>query len=185
MESRFNFTNESVRKATCPADKKRIRYMDTKVQGLGLRVMASGSKTYIFYRFLPGDNENPLTVCEIRIGSPDNMTAEQARVCAKQFNNMIDYEKRDPSRQPQVELTYSVLFERYIEDYARLRTKTWESAAYNHKIYFKRWHDVPVGNIKRKDVQSWVNDLAENHGKGTANRHYNTLQAVLNLGPKT
>jgi hypothetical protein len=158
--------------------------MDTKTLGLGLRVTAAGVKTFTFYRFLPRDNENPLSVCEIRIGKADVITVEQARALAKSFNTVVDFEKRDPSRRPEEKLTYSILFDRYIKEYAQLRTKTWQDAVYNHNLYFKRWHDAAISNIKRTDVQHWVNDLAHNHGKHTANRHYNTLRAVLSWGLK-
>ena len=184
MDSKFNFTAEGVRKAACPAGKTRIRYMDTKVAGLGLRIMASGSKMFIFYRFLPKDNENPFKVCEIRIGRADALSIEQARAQAKALNNRVEFEKKDPSRKRAGELTYNLLFDSYIKEYAQLRTKTWKAAAYNHKVYFKRWQDVAVNAIKRADVQAWVNELALNHGKHTANRHFNTFRAVLSWGLK-
>jgi len=108
------------------------------------------------------------------------MTLEQARIKANEFNVIVG-QLKDPSK-PSTELTYGMLFQRYLDDYAKLQTSTWESAIYNHEKYFQRWHNKPINQIKRLTVQAWVNDLAKEHGVHTANRNYNTMRAVFSWG---
>ena len=88
MNSKFNFTLEELRKASCPAEQKQIRFQDTKVRGLALRVTPSGAKTYIYYRRLPNDNENAGKICELMIGKFDDMKLEQARRKADGFTSL-------------------------------------------------------------------------------------------------
>lgn len=179
METKFNFTIEKIAKLTCPADKKQTRYMDTKVDGLGLRVTPAGSKMFIYYRYLPKDNESPFKVCELRLGKTDGMTIEQARSKAKELNAVVENKKKDPSRKDEDKLTYGMLFDRYLNEYAKTRTATWQSAIYNHERYFKRWHNCPLSQITRQKVQNWVNDTGDEFGKYAANRTYNTMRAVF------
>lgn len=51
-----NFTVNSVAKATCPDGKQQDISWDAKAPGLGVRVTASGAKSYIFEAWLRGDS---------------------------------------------------------------------------------------------------------------------------------
>ncbi len=182
MIDKFNFTLEKLRHLQCPASaKKQFRVSDTRVRGLLLRITPNGSKQYIYRRRLPQDNESANKVVEITLGKFDDMSIEQARQSAENLNSTIG-QKKDPSLKAKPELTYDKLFERYIEDYARLHTVTWEETVKNHKRYFAKWDKKTFSMIKREHVQSWLNDLGNTKGKPTANRQFNTFRAVLTWG---
>jgi len=178
VDARLNFTIKELKALPCP--ETRTRYQDTQVRGLVIRLQPSGSKTFYYYRRLQKDNESPNKVVDIFLGDISDITIEQARTRATEFNAVVGHLK-DPSK-PSTELTYGKLFQQYLDSYAKLQTSTWESAIYNHGKYFQRWHNKPIEQIKRVAVQAWVNDLAKEHGVHTANRNYNTMRAVFSWG---
>jgi integrase len=178
----FNFTLERLAQIKCPADKPRIRCLDSKVRNLSFRVNRGGSKIYAWYRRLPDDNESPRKQCEITIGTFEDVSLEEARKRAEEFNVMVG-DKKDPSlKPPEVGITYGALFNRYLEEYAKTRTTTWQNAVYNHDRYFQRWHNRMVTDMDRQSVQRWVNDVGDEYGRHTANRTFNTLRAVFSWG---
>lgn len=179
MEREFRFTLADIDKKKCPEGKKQVRFQDTEVGGLALRVTPSGSKTFIYYRRLPNNNEAPGDLCEITLGKYPGMKIEQARKHATAYNHVIDNERKDPRKKLNEELTYGSLFQRYIKEYAELHTNTWKDVVANNKRYFEKWQARPVSRIKRADIQDWVNNLSNEHGKHTANRNYDTMRAVF------
>jgi len=182
MKTRLNFTIDELTKLKCPeGTKKHLRFKDTRVQGLALRVTPAGAKAYIYYRRMPDNNESARKICEIMIGKFEDVKLDQARHKATEFNFIVGKGK-DPSLKPEAPLTYGILFQKYIDEYARLHTATWQHAVYNHKRYFVQWHNKPLASIKREHVQHWLNVLAAETGKHTANRNFNTLRAVITWG---
>lgn len=182
MDDKFNFTQEKLKNFRCsPAAKKQVRVSDTRVRGLQLRITPNGSKQYIYRRRLPLDNESGSKLVELTIGKFDDISIEQARHRAEHFNSMVG-EKKDPSRKPKGELTYGLLFEQYLEQYAKLHTVTWEETIKNHKRYFSKWEKQFISKIRRDQVQSWLNNLGTTNGKHTANRQFNTFRAVITWG---
>lgn len=178
MEKSFNFRLSRLEALTCPADQSHIRVMDTKVQGLILRVRRTGTKTYSFYRRLPDNNESPRKLVEITIGKFGDVTLEQARLKATNLNHIIGQGK-DPTLKGPTPPTYGEVFARYIQDYASLHTVTWKEAEKNFQRYFQQFDKMPISSITREAVQSWLNNLAKSSGKHTANRNFNTFRAVI------
>jgi len=181
METTFNFRIDTLSRLTCPTGKRHVRVMDSKVQGLALRVRETGAKTYLYYRRLPDNNESPRKVCEITIGKFEDVKLEQARIKATELNHIVG-EGKDPSLKRRSALTYGALFNRYIEEYASLHTTTWEETKKNHKRYFMQWDQRSLPGITREHVQNWLNVLATTKGKHTANRNFNTFRAVIAWG---
>ena len=79
-------------------------------------------------------------------------------------------------------ITFGALFQFYVEKYARTRTKSWQELEKNYARYFQVWTDIPCHSIRRRDVQSWVDHLADAHGMHTANRSHDTFRLVFNWG---
>jgi integrase len=178
---KFNFTLERLAGLTCPPDRKQIRYYDLKVGGLAFRVTPSGSRQYVYYRKLPKENESPRKICEITLGKFGDVKLEQARKKAEELNSLVGKGK-DPTIERKESLhTLDSLFDAYIEGYAKIHTKTWQSAIYNYKRYCQRWHGRSVKSIKRQDVQLWLHDVGDEFGRYAANRTYNMLRAVFAL----
>jgi len=154
------------------------RAMDSKVQGLGIRVRPSGAKTFVYYRRLPDNNESPRKIVEFTVGKYGDVSLEQARMKATELNHLIGLGK-DPSLTEPLPPTYGDIFKRYIEEYASLHTVTWKEIEKNHGRYFQQFDKRPVTKITREQIQSWVNNLARTNGKSTSTRNYNTMRAVF------
>lgn len=180
IATKFSFRMDVLERLECPASsQKQIRFRDLKVQGLALRITPNGSKTYVYYRRLPSDNESPGKICEINIGKFEDLKLEKARSIANEYNHLVG-KGQDPSLKSEYDvLTYDTLFERYIEEYAKLHTITWQEAVKNHKRYFGQWASRKLDSIRRDQIQSWLNSLATTNGKHTANRNFNTFRAVF------
>jgi integrase len=135
----------------------------------------------LFYRRLPDNNESPRKICEITLGRFEDLQLEQARKKATELNYLVGLGK-DPSLARQRNMTYGQLFSRYIEEYAKLHTATWQETVKNHKRYFTQWEKRTPQAITREHVQTWVNLIGTTKGKFTANRQYNTFRAVIGWG---
>lgn len=181
METTFNFRQDKLLALECPPGKQKIRFFDTRVAGLALRVRTSGSKSYAYYKRLPDRNESPRKLIEIQIGRIGDISLEQARRKATEFNYLVG-EGKDPSLKEVPPIVYGELFAKYIEEYAKLHTVTWQESIKNHKRYFALWDKKPLNNIRRDQVQSWLNNVAASNGKHTANRIFNSFRAVLTWG---
>lgn len=166
---------------SCPPEKKALRVYDTRVQGLALRVRPTGTKTYLYYRRLPDKSESPRKICEITLGNFQDITLEQARLKATELNLIIGLGK-DPTKEAAEQITYGKLFERWINDYAKIHTVTWAEVEKNHRRHFGMWDKRIVTTIKREHVQTWFNNLGNTKGKDAANRNYNTFRAVFSWG---
>lgn len=180
---RVNFTLKYLEALKFPKGQKQYRVYDSKVLGLGLRITPNGTKTYIFYRRLPDTNDSPRKMVEIRIGKFEDLSLDQARNKASEYNYIVG-EDRDPTAGKQGELTYDQLFSRYINDYAKEHTATWEESIQNHRRYFDRWLNKPIRRIKRTDVQDWLYEVAgeDRSKKHSANRALDQMKAVINFG---
>ncbi|CAN5319945.1 tyrosine-type recombinase/integrase [soil metagenome] len=185
MDKKANFTIRLLEGLECPPEQRQARIQDTKVRGLCLRATPSGVKTFVYYRRLPDNNENPRKLVEITIGKLGDLSIEQARAKAGAYNQIIG-QGQDPSANQRGELNYEQLFNKYIEDYAKHETRTWEEAIATHRRYFTRWNKKPLSKIKRVDVQAWLYDVAGEGRlkKGTANRAYDQMKAVINYGKR-
>lgn len=81
-------------------------------------------------------------------------------------------------------MTFGQLAELYIEKYAKHHTKRWQDTQDNFNRHFHRWTNREIETIRRREVQDWVDDLAENSGVYLANRCHDTMRAVINWGIK-
>lgn len=168
----------------CPEGVKRLRVHDSKVVGLSFRVTSAGTKTYIYYRRLPDDNDSPRAMVELQISKFEDISLENARKKAAEFNYLVG-EGKDPSAGPrQKEFTYDDIFRCYIDDYAKIHTATWEEAVQNHRRYFHSLKNKLVRKIKRIEVQKWLHEVAgeDCSKKHSANKALDQMKAVINFG---
>lgn len=106
--SKVNFTLKYLDALTCPDNLQRIRIQDSKVAGLYFRVTVAGAKNFSYYRRLPDTNDSPRKLVEITIGKFEDVSIEQARLKATEFNHIVGL-GRDPTAGISRELTYDEL----------------------------------------------------------------------------
>ena len=84
-ETHISFSKERLAALPTPEAGKRVTYHDTKIQGLQLRVSATGIKTFSVYRRMKGGQPERVT-----LGRFPAMTVEQARKQATAINAEIE-----------------------------------------------------------------------------------------------
>lgn len=95
--AKVNLTAGRVSSLTCPLGESEVYLWDSAQPGLGLRVRASGGRSYIFQRRLERQN------IKITIGSPDNWGIDQVREEAGRLSRLID-KGIDPREQAREEV---------------------------------------------------------------------------------
>jgi integrase len=84
VSSRFHFTPERLRQATCPASKQQQLYWDDSPRCLGIRITANGAKTFIFEYRLKDKN------ARYSIGRADSWDLKGARQEASRLQQLVD-----------------------------------------------------------------------------------------------
>lgn len=92
--TRFKFSLATIKQATCPPGKRQVLFWDSEVKNLGLRITASGAKTYVFEFSLHGRSGR------LSIGSSDAWTPAAARAEAIELQRLVN-KKIDPREQRQ------------------------------------------------------------------------------------
>jgi integrase len=176
----FSFTKSSIT-ALPPADPgTRDMYYDERIPHLAVRVTATGTKTFLVYKWSEG------TPIKRVIGKFPHVTVEQARLAAAEISVSLNW-GTDPlalRRARREEITLGQLFERYFELYAQSRLATAQEMRSNFTRRFGEWLSRRVSSIKRTDVQSKINALAEGGHLHRANRAHDDLRAVFSWGIK-
>lgn len=80
-----NFTGPYVERQTCPSGKKQHIYWDGKQPGLGLRVTAGGSKSYIFEATLKRPQGEKGETLRITIGDTKTYQVDEAQAIAADY----------------------------------------------------------------------------------------------------
>ncbi|WP_341750934.1 tyrosine-type recombinase/integrase [Candidatus Tisiphia endosymbiont of Sialis lutaria] len=199
----LNFTKEIIEKIIPPkAEKddkgKIIRpkivqhvYTDIKEKGLVLNVSYLGTKSFFLSKKING------TAYKIRLGSfpnklhplPDDISIVEVRTKAAELKNQLakginlTLPKTQELQQEKPELTFKVLFGKYINDYAIHNTKSWEIdiAEMNNKA--DHLYPKNISSITRDDIQEIFNNITIT-GKPGANRFLDRLNTVFNKAIK-
>lgn len=87
--------------------------------------------------------------------------------------------KLTPPR-PQV-ITFGELFSLYYEKHVLVHLKNSNNAHYFFNVHGPRWKDVPVDQIRRQDVQVWIDDYGTK-SRSAAVRAVNMMSAIINWG---
>jgi len=177
-KNKFLFTRTLIEKLE-PGN-KRTRYYDTKVYGLMLEVMPTGSKIYRLRRTVHYKNE------VATIGNSRDITLDQARekaikLSAQLINGGSFVGARQAIRE---EMTLEELGSLYFDQYAKDRCVTYEEM----KKCFKRWYHMhfqtKVSKITVHMLQLHINKLAAEKHYYRANRALDQIKAIFNWGIK-
>lgn len=83
--------------------------------------------------------------------------------------------------QPADSITFGELYHHYFERHVKVRLKNWQNAHYFFKVHGARWSSIKVHEIKRLDVQAWVDELGKK-SPSSATRALNMVKAIINWG---
>lgn len=133
MAIKLNFTKADIEALPIPARGKRDTYLDTKANGLQLRISHTGVKTFSVYRRIKcGDAER------VTIGRFPDMSIDQARRKTMEISLAISegHNPAEVKRGTKAEMLFSDLFADYIDRHSKQHKKTWmeDQEKYNNHI---------------------------------------------------
>jgi integrase len=176
---RIKFTDRSIQ-AIDPSSGGQVEYFDVegRLPGFGLRVAASGRKSWILlYRF--GGHPRRLT-----LGRYPVLGLADARGRAKEALAAV-VGGEDPAgtkREARTAITFSDLTEEYIEHHAKPKKRSWrDDERMLQKHVPREWRHTKAADIKRRDVRALLDSLV-GRAPILANRVLALLRKVYNFG---
>jgi integrase len=172
MVNKLNFTKAALDTLPLPASGQRNTYHDSKAQGLQIRVASSGIKTFSVFRRIKGGQPERIT-----LGRYPALTIEQARRKTADVNALIENGSNpaDLKRTHRSELTFSQLFQEYLERHAKPNKRTWKE----DDAQFRQYLSKPFSNKKLSHIRR--SDIATIHSNITRAGHATTANRVLAL----
>jgi len=173
MSEIFNFIDKKLISIK-PPKKGQVMYRDKKEQGLILRVSYAGSKTFSLYKRI---NDKPRM---IKIGKFPKTSIAEARIAARDLKSKIEKgEFLDLEKSNSEELTFIQLFNKYIDDYAKINTKSWKFIIQMVDKKANHLYDKKISSINKNDILG-IFQIESSNGKYPANRIVQALKAVFN-----
>ena len=179
MAIKFNFTKAAINALPLPKPGKRSDYQDIKTTGLQLRVTSNGTKTLSVLRRIKGILER------ITLGRYPDLTIEQARRKAATINSDIanDVNPGEVKRGRKAELTFSNLFEEYLERHSKPSKRTWDEDLSKFNTYLAK----PLGRkrlstINRANIAAIHSDITKQGYATTANRVKALISSIFGWG---
>ena len=172
---KFNLTKKAIDVLASPSNGQRAYFYDTKVRGLAVAVSPMGKKTFILYRKVAGKPER------ITIGPCCDLSIEQARGKAEEMNAAIA-DGKNPAQQKRAvrdEMTLSELFQRYMDDYAKVHKRTWRTDESTFKLHLHGWQFRKISSITLPDVVRLHAHIGRTRGHYAANRLVELLSTIF------
>ena len=174
-----NLTNRYVASVKPPSHKRYARIWDDKIKGFGLRVTASGVKSFIYESRLPGSKKPK----QVLIGRAEEVSAERARKRAAQLAQEFrsgEFERQLRSSQQSVTMREAAT--RYIEIGLREKSLEHVKNVRRHLISeFSLLHgDTYVHDLNRAQVMQFINDVKARVSTKASLPRFRSLTAFLN-----
>ena len=176
MVIRFSFTKKKLTDIEVPSNSRKYVY-DLKVNGLGLTITKTGSKSFFVYRKIHG------TPKRITLGKFPDMTIEQARKTAVSLISQIAGGK-DPAEEKRGKKAYRItlqeVFDDYLDTHINLKPGTILDYKYAINQTFSDWLNKPLANITEDMVLARHKKRGES-SKARANNSMRVLRALFNF----
>jgi len=174
--TRFSFTKTRLEKLLLP-DSGRETYHDTLVPGLILRVSASGSKAFAWYRKVKG---RPM---RLTIGSFPATTVEQARRRCQRWAGEVA-EGGDPQGQRAADRAEPTLADLWTYwTVAKGQKRSLRGDQYQYDRFLKRWAARKLSAIGKAHVQALHAKIGQDNGIYAANRLLSLLASLYAKAP--
>ena len=173
----MNLTKASVRTAVVPL-KDQVFFRDDEITGFALRVLYTGTKTFVWEGRIKGRNRR------ISIGQYPDMSVAAARDEAAKIRGIVAA-GGDPAEDrlnEKRELTFADLADKYLELHAKVKRRSWVRIERRLELHFTRWNTRRISDISPEDVAALHIRIGKERGKIEANRAVELLRAVFNFG---
>jgi len=176
--SKFNFTDERLRKIEPAEAGKRAYYNDESTTGLRLSVTGTGTKTFQFQAWSP-EKQRPITQT---LGKWPAMPLQEARAKAISLLSAVR-DGDDPElekREKRETLSMSELLDIYMREHSKPHKRSWRDDEGKIRLHLKpAFGNRLVTEIKTEMVRSWHAGLTKSMTPAAANRHLALLRAVF------
>ncbi len=173
MSEIFNFIDKKLISIK-PPNKGQVMYRDKKEQGLVLRVSYAGSKTFSLYKRINGKPRL------IKVGEFPKTSISEARITVRDLKSKIEKGEKLHLDKTNVEaLTFIQLFNKYIDNYAKLNTKSYAESQKAIKLNAQNLFNKDILTINKHDILEIFNCMSK-RGTYGANRFFDTLKAIFN-----
>ena len=166
-----------------PVPKKRVDYYDTETKGLILRVSPHGSMTYYYRYYYQGKHKSYKigSASVIKLTDARKMVNKLAGDVAKGASPQDDRIKQ--KKAPDTTQKVSELAERFMKHHvSKLKPKTQTDYKwYFDKHLLPRFGDMALEDLRRRDISSFLEDVAEDH-QVLSNRLHAVMSSMLNYG---
>ena len=165
----MKLTPATIRSLSLPEGKIDETFTDDDLPGLGLRIRAGGSKTWV-YRYKLGNRFRRVT-----LGALAAMTSAQARKAAGDLHAMVRLGRdpageRDEGRARAAETVAAALQAYLPYQQSRLRPRSYAEVERHLQKHWRSLHVMPLTAIDRRAVASRLAVIAEQSGPVQANR---------------
>jgi integrase len=174
----MKLTNASVATLTLPPDRSDVTFFDGTVPGLGLRLRAGGSRTFIFQYKLGRQSRR------IILGSATALTAAAARESAIKLYARVKLGE-DPARvkaelRARVAETLGAVVTLFLaRQKERLRPRSFVEVERHLEVHAKRLHHLPLADVTRRDVAGVLTAVAAQLSGASANRVRTSLSGFF------
>ncbi len=168
-----------------PPASGRIEHLDAVVPQLALRVTSRGVKSFTVRTRLAGSGRQ----VRITLGEWPSTSLEEARQKARDALNAakrgispteVKRHERAAQRE-RVANDFASVADDFIKRYARRENRTWkESQRILNRYVTPGWSKRPIGDIKKSDVVSMLDDIEDNSGIYMANRTLAVVRKLFN-----
>lgn len=172
--NRLNFTLDALEALPIPEQGKRAEYLDTKIDGLQLRVTHTGAKTFCVRKRVKNGPPIRETLGRFTPNKAGGLTVEQARTKAKIIIGKLSAGDNvtETRRALKTELTFSDLFKDFIERHAK-KNRTVSDYEQRYTQYLAK----PLGKKRLSEITR--QDLGGIHSKITNQGYAATANKVL------
>ncbi|MFT6510802.1 MAG: integrase [Parvibaculaceae bacterium] len=173
---RFNFTKKALLALPAPPKGVRHAYKDERVQGLIIRITATGQKTFQLYQKYQG---RPVRVT---LGTFPDMTIERARSEATKAKGDLagGTNPNVAKNQLRKEITLRELFDLYMERYSRIEKKSWKYDEREINKFVSHWFNRKISDISKYEIITLHLKIKEENGLYQANRMLERLRSMYN-----
>ncbi|MCF7854916.1 MAG: tyrosine-type recombinase/integrase [Candidatus Pacebacteria bacterium] len=169
----LNFTKKALDTLEAPGEGHQD-YQDEQNRHLRLRITQRDTRSFYLVRRVKGK-----TVFK-KLGRFPEITVSQARsLCAEEGLKLLNGEEEEEKAKP---LTFSQLFDRYMEEHAKPHKRTWQEDQRQYDRYLQPLYGRLAGDIDRETINKLHKSMETEHGPYMANRTLALLKKVYNFG---
>lgn len=195
QDNKFRFTHERLRKLKHDGSKKRLLYWDTDTKGLVLCLTKAGVKSFQFQMWSRAHKKSMVQT----LGTFPALSLKEAReqATAKRMRINAGEDIVATARGVRDEDTFAVMFERWLEQFAKPHKKSWNEDERRYNLYMKKqFGNKKVSWFTTSYIRKWHSDITrmeKQKGKkgttvspATANRALALVSTVFNqMRPET